>query len=180
MKKLLLIGALLLVAAWWFGLFEGNKNPYVTQENTLERSLEKAIKDGMGATTNWDTPRVVSVRTIEQADNKGIAADLRVRINENVTSSATGKGFAIAMRRLMPELLKNKDLATIQEFRFFGSLRLVDNKGNQKEEPVTKAIITRKHAEKVGWENLLNEEIPGVFKMDGDFWFHPAVRPDWQ
>lgn len=179
MKKFFVVAVLLLIGAWWLGLFEGNKIPYVTQENTLERSLEKTIMDGMGATTNWDTQRVISVRTIEQVENKGIAADVRVRIDESFSPSATGKGFAIAMSRLIPKLLKDKDLATIQEFRVFGSLRLVDKMGNQKEEPVTKAIITRKHAEKVDWGKLLNEEIPGVFKMDGDFWFHPAIRPEW-
>lgn len=159
---------------------EPPKVQYVTKDGTLERSLEAAVIEVMGPKTNWKTNRIISVSTIEQVNYKGIAGDVRMRINEGFSGNQTGKFFVMDLNRLIPKLLDNRKLYMIQEFRFFGSLVLVDQLGNEKEVPVTKAVISRERAKRVNWKNILYENIPVAFSEgDNVLWFHPAIRPKW-
>ena len=153
--------------------------PFVTKESTEARALEVLIRDLWGKQTNWTPPKptVIDISFTDLANNLGRAADIRVRIDDNLSGKMAGGKFLMDAGKLIQAVIKDARFKDITFIRIFGEMELVDKYGNVSEEAVTKAIMSRKVAEKINWDNVLLDNLPGLFTEDGgDFWMHPALK----
>ena len=132
---------------------------------------EGIILDTWGNLTNWSPPqqRVESVSIIPQANGVDVALDVRLKINENLTSAMTRRGFIMACRDSVLLLFENPQLEKITEVRVFGSLG--------SDSPVARLAISKKLASQIPWSMVMMDDVVSLINSGGgDVWLIPALR----
>ena len=167
------------VNAWWWS----DDTPYVTSENTNERAAEDIIRDVWGSTSRRageETPitRVVSIKSIPQADGTQ-TLDMRINI-DGATEHGVLMGILMHINKLFPRLLAEEKLNDYNEFRLYGSLPMKDQRGNVKEDWVSKVFFTRKAIQEVSWDKIDTIDLHDVLSKMNDgkdctYWIHGGI-----
>ncbi|MBQ7732483.1 MAG: hypothetical protein IJT58_00500 [Synergistaceae bacterium] len=165
--------------AWWWS----DDTPYVTPENTNERIAEEIIRDVWGSTsrrTGEENPitRVIAIKGIPQADGSQ-ALDMRIHI-EGATEHGVLMGILTHINKLFPKLIAEEKLNAYNEFRLYGSLPMKDQRGNVKEDWVSKVFFTRKAAQQVSWDKIDTFDLHSVLSSMNDgkdctYWVHGGI-----
>lgn len=143
--------------AWWWSK---DDTPYITSEDTKERTAENIIRDIWESKVSWKTldkslsdERVISIQSIPQVDGT-LALDMRIRLDRSSTESQVIFLMLGKLKKFMPKLLADNNLSSYNEFRLFGSLPMSDKNGKISGDNILKIFFTRSAAEKIQWDKF--------------------------
>lgn len=170
----------LIVALFSSGDKKVSKVSYVTQEGSLERAVEKVVIDVMGKTVNWSgNPKtVIGISKTEQLagpDKGGYLITIKYRANENLTTGMTETGIIIDAMDLTKKLYNDPACSRVKIYMLMPHLTLVDKYGIESEEQVGKLVLRRAVANRINWENMIQDSFKRILQDEGQLWLHPAI-----
>lgn len=140
---------------------QSDTHTYITQENTIERTIELATLEELGAKT--------PIQLIE-FENNGL--NIEYTASDNLSINLIKQGVLIDAKDLTQRLSSIVPEETIS-INIMASRELVDQYGDTELTTVHIVSFDRSTWEKINWDNFITDNIPTVADY---YWVHPALK----
>ena len=155
--------------------------PYITSEDTIERTVEEIAVKAFGRTVNWDDKPytikgITKYKHTAGPDEDGYLIEISYRANDNLTVSLIRVGIFSDAIEFSERLYRYSAGKGIDVYMLKPYLILIDKYGKEKEVQVAKLVLRRAIAYKVNWENFTSDMFERLLINEGQLWVHPTLN----
>lgn len=147
---------------------------YLTNEGTLERTVEQITIDAFGKTANWEgkPKKVIEIsKDLLQSgpDKGGYIVVIRYRADEAMGDYK--RGVIMGAKDFTKDLYGNPACSRINKFMLLPHLMGIDKYGNEREFQVGGVALRRAVAQKINWQNMNTDLFRQLLEREGEIAF---------